>query len=99
MVALGDGEVGPFAVVADVRVDGDVVLGLVAQVPEQLGHALVAVLVFAEGVDDPDLSESNGTAWRGKKLLEPSKSCMMDAWGKSGRIRTWQGRRSPHYQG
>jgi hypothetical protein len=59
MVALCDCEVGELAVVADVRVDGDVVLGLGAQIPEELGDTLVAVGVGAEGVDDPNLAEGD----------------------------------------
>lgn len=60
VVAFGDGEVGELAVVGDVRVDGDVALGLFAQVEEELGDTLVAIGVLAEGVDDPDLAEADG---------------------------------------
>ena len=60
VVAERDGEVGELAVVADVRVDGDGLLGLVAQVVEELCGALLAVGAFAEGVDDPDLAGCDG---------------------------------------
>lgn len=61
VVAEGEGEVGELSVIRDVRVDGEVVLGLVTKVVEELGDALVAVLVLAEGVDDPGLAGADGT--------------------------------------
>lgn len=61
VVALGNGEVCELSVVGNVRVDGNVVLGFGAQVPEELGNALVSGGVGAEGIDDPDLAKSNGT--------------------------------------
>lgn len=61
VVAEGDGEVGELAVVGDVGVDGDRVLGLVAEIVEELGRAGLAVGTGAEGVDDPDGSGSDGT--------------------------------------
>jgi hypothetical protein len=40
--------------------DGDGVASLWSEVVEQLDDALLAVGVFAEGVDDPDLAEVDG---------------------------------------
>lgn len=62
VVAEGKGEVGELSVVRDIRVDGEVLLGLVAKVVEELGDTLVAVLVLAEGVDDPSLAGADSTA-------------------------------------
>jgi hypothetical protein len=62
VVAERQGEVGQLAVVGDVRVDGDAVLGLGAEVVQQLGDALLAAGVPTEGVDDPDLAEVNSAA-------------------------------------
>lgn len=56
VVAKSKREVCPFAVVGDVRVNGNGILGLLAKVVEQLGNTLLAVGVLAEGVDDPDLA-------------------------------------------
>ena len=61
VVAQREGEVGELPVLRDVRVDGHRVLGLVAKVKQLLGHALLAVGVETERVDDPDLAEANGT--------------------------------------
>lgn len=60
VVAQRQGEVGQLAVVGDVRVDGNAVFCLGTEVDEQLGHALSAVCVLAERVDDPDLSRVHG---------------------------------------
>lgn len=60
MVAERDGEVRQLAVVADIRVDGQGVLRLGAEIVEQLGDALLAGRVAAEGVDDPDLAWADG---------------------------------------
>lgn len=62
VVAESKGEVGELSVVRDVRVDGEVLLGLVAKVVEELSDTLVAVLVLAEGVDDPGLAGADSTA-------------------------------------
>lgn len=59
VVAERDGEVGEFSVVGDVGVDGEGVLGFVAEIIEEFGDTLVALGVFAEGVDDPDLAGSD----------------------------------------
>lgn len=61
VVAEGQGEVGKLAVVGNVRVDGDRLLGLGAEVVEELGDTLLAVGVLAEGVDDPDLAVLDST--------------------------------------
>lgn len=61
VVAEGKREVGPFAVVGNVGVDGDRVLGLLAEIVEELSDTLLAVGVLAEGVDDPDLARMDGT--------------------------------------
>lgn len=62
VVAEGEAEVGELSIVRDVGVDGQGVLGLVAKVVEELGDALVALLVLAKGVDDPGLAGTDGTA-------------------------------------
>jgi hypothetical protein len=60
VVTERDGEVGEFSVVGNVGVDGEGVLGFVAEIVEEFGDTLVAFGVFAEGVDDPDLAGSHG---------------------------------------
>lgn len=59
MVAQSDGEVCEFAVIGNVRVDSQRVLGFGAQVEEQLSNALLPRRIAAEGVDDPDLAWAN----------------------------------------
>lgn len=61
VVAESEGKVGVFAVVGNVRVDGDRLLGLGTELIEKLSHALLAVGVFAEGVDDPNLAILDST--------------------------------------
>lgn len=61
VVANSEGEVGVLAVVGNVRVDGNGVLGLRAKVVQQLGDTLLAVLVLTEGVDNPDLTVLDST--------------------------------------
>lgn len=61
VVAEGDGEVSELSVVGDVGVNGEGVLGFVAEIVEEFGNTLVALGVFAEGVDDPDLAGTNST--------------------------------------
>ena len=65
VAADGDGKVGPLAVVRNVRVDGGGLLGLVAELVQDLGNTLLAVLVLAVRVDDPDLTGANSTGSRG----------------------------------
>lgn len=62
MIADGKREIGELAVVGDVRVDGEILTRTWAKVVEQLCDTLVAVGIFAERVDDPDLpgSDSGG---------------------------------------
>ncbi len=61
VVTKGQGEVRPLAVIRDVGVDGDGLLGLVSQVVEQLGRTLLAVGVLAERVNYPDLARLDST--------------------------------------
>lgn len=61
VVAEGDCEVGELSVVGDVGVDGERVLGFVAEIVEEFGDTLVALGVFAERVDDPDLTGTNSS--------------------------------------
>lgn len=72
VVAESDGEVRQLAVVADIRVDGQGVLRLGTEVVEQLGDALLAGRVAAEGVDDPDLAWADGA---GEKRLSVIALC------------------------
>jgi hypothetical protein len=60
VVASGAGEVGEATVRGDVRVDGGVVLCLLAESIEKLSLARLAVLVGLERVDDPDLTGVDG---------------------------------------
>lgn len=62
VVAKRDREVGVLAVVGDVGVDGDGVLGLFAEVVEELSDTGLAIGTSSEGVDDPDLTGFNSTA-------------------------------------
>lgn len=68
VVSGSQGEVGEAAILGEIGVDGDGVAGLLAKVVEELNGALLAVLVGAEGVDDPDLSEVDGGG-DGSRLL------------------------------
>lgn len=61
VVAERDGEVGELSVVGDVGVDGERVLGFVTEIVEEFGDTLVALGVFAEGVNDPDLAGANSS--------------------------------------
>lgn len=63
VAADSDGEVGALAIRRDLGVDGSGVLGLVAEVVEELGDTLVAIGILAEGVDDPDLTGANSTVF------------------------------------
>lgn len=68
VVGGGQGEVGEASVGGQIGVDGNGVTGLLAEVVEELNGTLLAVLVGAEGVDDPDLSEVDGGG-DGSRLL------------------------------
>jgi hypothetical protein len=59
VVAQCQGEVGEFAVVGDVGVDGEIVACARPEVEEQFGDALLALRVLAERVDDPDLARTD----------------------------------------
>jgi hypothetical protein len=61
VVTERDGEVSEFSVVGDVGVDGEGVLGFVAEIVEEFGDTLVALGVLSEGVDDPDLARTDST--------------------------------------
>ncbi len=54
VVAQGHGKVGELAVRRDVRVNSHGVLRLGAKIVQELRHALVAIGVLPEGVDNPD---------------------------------------------
>jgi hypothetical protein len=69
VVAKSDGEVGELAVIGDVRVDGNRVLGLVTEIVEKLSDTLVALGVLAEGVDNPDLARTDSTASRSVSFI------------------------------
>jgi len=56
VVAEGNAEVREAAILGDVRVDGEGLLSLIAEVVEQLSHTLFSVGSSAEGVDNPDLA-------------------------------------------
>ena len=45
--------------------DGDSVAGLGAKIVELLDDTLLAIGIFAEGVDDPDLTEMDGSSESG----------------------------------
>lgn len=68
VVGGGQGEVGEAAVLGEIGVDGNGVTGLLSEVVEELNGTLLAVLVGAEGVDDPDLSKVDGGG-NGSRLL------------------------------
>lgn len=61
VVTHRDGEVGPLPVGRNLRIDGGGLLGIFAEVGQQLGRALGAVLVLAERIDDPDLAGTDST--------------------------------------
>lgn len=61
VVAEGKSEVGKLAVVGQVGVDGNRVLGLLSEIVEKLSDTLLTVGVATEGVDDPDLARVNST--------------------------------------
>lgn len=56
VVSEGQGEVSEFAIVRNIRVYGDGLLGLVSKVVQELSNTLITLGVLAEGVDDPDRS-------------------------------------------
>src|SRR5690242_12008848 len=62
MVADCKRKVGELAVIGYVRVDREVFASTRAKVVKQLCDSLIAVGVFAEGVDDPDLTTANGSS-------------------------------------
>jgi hypothetical protein len=78
VVTISQGEVSELAVVGDVGVDGDVILGLAAKVDEELSDTLLAGRVGAEWVDDPDFtwgdsgskSSRLGVAWDELDILD-----------------------------
>lgn len=78
VVSGGEGEVGEAAVLGEIGVDGDGVAGLLAEVIEELDGALLAVLVGAEGVDDPDLSEVDGGGDGGGLLVAGDELDILD---------------------
>ena len=65
VVAKREREVGQPAVGRDVAVDGHRVPRLLAEVVQQLGHALLAVGTAPERVDDPNLAEMDGAVLLG----------------------------------
>lgn len=48
VVAECQSKVGPFAILGDIRVDGDGILGFVSEVDEKLGSPLLALRVLSE---------------------------------------------------
>lgn len=60
VVSESNGEVGELSIVGDVRINGRRFFGLVAEINEKLSSALVAVLVLAEGVNNPHLTWTHG---------------------------------------
>lgn len=78
VVSGGQGEVGKAAVLGEIGVDGDGVAGLLAEVVEELDGALLAVLVGAEGVDDPDLAEVDGGGDGGGLLVAGDELDVLD---------------------
>jgi hypothetical protein len=62
VVAESKSEVGPLAVIRDVRVDGKVVAGLGAEVVKEFSNTTLAIGVRAERVDDPDLAGTNSSS-------------------------------------
>lgn len=61
MVTKGNGKVSPFAIIGDVGIDGDRVFGFVSKIVEKFSHALLAIGILSEGVDNPDLAGVDGT--------------------------------------
>lgn len=53
-------EVGELAVIGYVRIDGKILTSAWAKIEEKLCDTLVSVGVFAEGVDDPNLTGTDG---------------------------------------
>ena len=78
MVAGGDSEVRPLAVIGDVGVDSTLVNSIVAQVVQELGSTLRAVLVGAEGVDNPDLTSANSCGEGGRLLVTRDELDVLD---------------------
>jgi len=60
MISEREREVCEVAVVGDVGVDGEVVARAGTKIKEKFCDALFALRILAEGVDDPDLSWSDG---------------------------------------
>lgn len=79
MVGRRQRKVGEPAVLGEVGVDGDGVAGLGAKVVQQLGDALVALRVLAEGVDDPDLAEVDGGGEGGALRVARDELDVLDA--------------------
>lgn len=61
VATLGEGKVSELAIVGDIGVDGEGVLGLVAELEEELDGTLGAVCGSAERVDDPDFTGDDGS--------------------------------------
>ncbi len=59
MVANGKRKIGELAIVGDIRIDGKVLTRARAKVIQKFCDTLVAIGVFAERVDDPDLTRTN----------------------------------------
>lgn len=68
VVAECEREISEFAVGRDVRVDSEVLTSTGAEIKKELGDTLLAVAVFAEGVDDPDLARADGGG-KGRRLF------------------------------
>lgn len=79
VVAQGNGKVSKFTVVRDVRVNGDRLLGIGAEVVQELRDTLLAVGVLAEGVDDPDLAVLDGRGERRALLVARDELDVLDA--------------------
>jgi hypothetical protein len=69
VVSVGDGKVSPLAIIADIRVDGNGILCLVAEAVEELCNTWLAIGILALWVDDPDFSRDDSTE-RVSKWLE-----------------------------
>lgn len=63
VVSESQGEVGELAIIRDIRVDGNGLLGLVSKVVQELSNTLVTLGVLAEGVDDPDRSRLDSATY------------------------------------
>lgn len=62
VVARGDGEVNEFAIIGDIRIDGDRLLGTRTENPQPLSNTLSAARAAAEGADDLHLTGADSAA-------------------------------------